>query len=83
MATVTDRTITDRPAIRIQLNGPGGAFPTAAINVGDTIKQYFKKNDGAVTELPTDYQVTIAPSPGFRLICYNIFVIREEPIPQE
>jgi ribosomal 50S subunit-recycling heat shock protein len=81
MATITDKVKADRQAVRIQLNGTGGQFPTATVEAGDKIEIAFRKNGGTWAVLKDDYQVSIAPSSGNYLVAYNTFVIREETLP--
>jgi hypothetical protein len=88
MAIITDLVIPEhvvpesyeRQTIRVKLNGPGGQFPSAVINLGDTIHTAFKKNASAYQQLQDSYQVTIAPSAGKQLIAYYILRIVEEDI---
>jgi hypothetical protein len=88
MAEITDNIIPEhvvpesyeRQTIRVKLNGPGGQFPTATINLNDLIHTYFSKNGGGVQELQDTYKVTIAPKPGKIIVAYYLLRLIEEDI---
>jgi len=72
--------IKSRQMVSIKLNGTGGQFPAATLNVDDTIGAAFKKNDGAFQELNKTYAINHAPSEGMRLVATVYLKIEEEPI---
>lgn len=89
MAIITDQVIPAhsvpesyvRNGCRIKLNGPGGQFPSATIDVGDLIHSAFKKNGSTWQPLQDSYQITVAPAAGKQLIAYYVLRIVEEDLP--
>jgi hypothetical protein len=70
-----------RPAIRIQLNGPGGVWESQTLDVNDTLEIAFRKNGGTWVKLPRDYEIKNGPKPNHQLIGYVVFKLEDTPMP--
>jgi len=68
----------ERPAIRVQLNGPMGAFPTAEVQENYLIRAKIDLGDGNFIDVPDSYRVTQPPQPGKKLVVYMVIKIAEE-----
>lgn len=80
-STITEYVV--RESLKVKLNGPGGAFEDARPEDGDVIKCYFQLNDGPVSRVPGQYNVTESAADGRYLACYMIFKVGEELEPVE
>ena len=50
---------------------------------GDVIKCFFQLNDGQVTQVPGQYNVTEDARPGNELVAYMVFKVGEQSLPIE
>lgn len=68
----------DRPAIRVQLNGPQGVYTGAEVLENQLIRAKIDLGDGNYVDIPDSYRVTQPASPGKKLIVYMVIKITEE-----
>ena len=92
MATDSDKEITicqqchglpitpyvERPTVRVQVNGPGGIWPSAVLKKDDVVEMAFRKNGGAWQTLPRQYEVKDNATVPNTLVMYATFRLCEE-----
>lgn len=68
----------ERPVVRVQANGTGGAKPTEVFKSGDVVELAYRKNGGAWQALPRQYEVKNSATPPNVLTMYVTLKFADE-----
>ena len=81
MAQITEKIVVERQQFTVPLNGAGGAYPNAKINLNDEIFAAFGKSVDNLQVLDKSAKITVAPAEGNELVGYVTLRIFERKIP--